>query len=154
MSFYDGYQPPSSGYHKLENQGEQLDLLVTNVKRGKPREATDPDFPVLVGTNMVTGEEGVEFACGSAVLYRLVLEEQPVPGDRVLVTFKGYDGRVKLYDMQVARGGQAQAPVAQPVPAAPVAQAPAVAAFPAPAPAVPQGFAPPAQPGAPAPWSQ
>lgn len=161
MSFYDQFPPPSSGYRKLEQVGESLDLFITDLKVGKPNDPNDGDFPVLVGRDMRTGEEGVEFACGSAVLRRLVMELRPQAGQRVLVTFKGNQGRVKLYDMQVTDMAQPAPAPAQQFPPAEAYQQPAAAPAPAfGAPPVAPGQEPwapqpaaPAQP-APAPWAQ
>lgn len=155
MSIFDQLQPPKTGdypdWFKFHNPGDTIEGVITDMRIGKPSQPGEDSYPIME----IQRSDGTAHSvgCGAANLYRQVYEIRPAVGGMIRLTFTGYDGRVKLFqvDYQAPANGQAPAPAA-PAPAQPVAQGPAPQAGFAPqgAPAQPWGQQP--QPQAATPW--
>lgn len=147
MSIYDQLPPPQSGdypdWFKFETPGQVIEGTVVANRIGKPSSVGDDPYPIIEVQLDQPGPDGqpvrYSVGCGAAALYRQVYALRPEPGGRIRITFTGYAGQAKLFDVQYAPGNGPAAAVAAPPPA------------PAPAPA-PQGFGQPQQPGQPPAW--
>jgi hypothetical protein len=140
---------------KFINPNDQIEGTVVDVRF---KEADDRgDGCPVVDIATADGNRWSVFA-GPTALYREIYNKRPAPGQAIRIIFKGYSGKAKLFQVDVA--GTA-APAAPPTPTAPAEQPfPQSAPLPTPqaqpAPAAPWGAPPPAANGAPpaAPWGQ
>lgn len=151
MSIYDRLQPPQEGeypeWFKFNNSGDTIAGALVNA-----RIADHPEFDPAPVLEVQTADGTVwSVLCSTNSLYRQVYATRPEVGGQVRITFQGFQGRAKVFqlDYQPPAGG------------APVAATPPPAPQPAPAPtptAPAAGFGDPnagatpwAQPTAPAP---
>lgn len=159
MSIYDRLQPPQEGeypdWFKFNNSGDAIAGALVNV-----RIADHPEYgaaPVLE----VQTPDGTTWSvlCSTNSLYRQVYATRPEVGGQVRITFQGYNGRAKVFqlDYQPPAGGAPVAAPATPQPApAPTPAAPAAGFGDANAGATPwaQPTAPAPAPATAPPWGQ
>jgi hypothetical protein len=126
---YDFLPPPRSegdfpDWFKFNTPGDAIEGTVTDVRIGK---ATDGGNDYAVLQIQRADGSAASVACGATSLARAVYAQRPGVGAMVRITFTGFAGRAKVFQLDVApTNGQA--------PAAPVA-APSAAPQ-----AAPQGF--------------
>lgn len=162
MSIYDQLEPPAEGdlpaFWKGNNPGDSVEGTVVDVRIVKHNEYGDAPC-IDIQTNSVDAAGKpiiVPVLASTNSLYRQVYNLRPQVGGLVRITFQGFSGRAKIYQLDYqapAQGVAAPAAQPQPQPAPAPAFPPATQAAPQPA-AAPTGFDPLGQAPAPAapPW--
>lgn len=105
MSIYDDPELKSGGFVSWESVGDEIAGDVIDARKGVDFNGR-PCPELVIRTD--DGEDRI-MTCGQANLKAQILEQKPMPGDRIKVAFvrteKAEKGQKKVFEVKVASGG-------------------------------------------------